>query len=121
MDNGSLKMLLAMMTETPARNVTEHRIRPRHDVLSPMTYRLSPRATGQAGEIRNVSETGVFIIIKDQVATGSTLYLTVEPQQHARDQPVDFIATVIWQAPFSPGGRFGYGCQIDRLYDPNLQ
>ena len=90
---------------------TEARARPRQQIYSECKYQFISDSCDRDCILANISEVGAFIIVDNRLPIGSLINVKVE-SEHANEEPIIFLVTIV-REEVQPGGKqFGYGCKV---------
>ena len=107
--------------EPSSKSYTDHgRRHHRYDVGDNINYRGDRMPRYDKGIIENISKSGIAITAYRELDLGQTITLLVENNDgYERPLPLMIYATVTRLAGISADGLFRYGCEIERVNDPN--
>lgn len=98
-----------------AQNKRRH---PRHPIGDRCQYRISGMPSYGQGLLNNISASGFAIGVYRKLTLGRTITMLIETGD-SRQLPLIIHASVVREAGITDDGVYRYGCQIDRISNPN--
>lgn len=90
----------------------------RHPIGDKCQYRISGMPSYGQGLLHNISVSGFSIGVHRKLTLGRAFTLLIETG-NSRQLPLILHATVVREAGVTNDGLYRYGCQIDRVSNPN--
>ena len=90
----------------------------RHPIGDRCQYRISGMPSYGQGLLHNISASGFAIGVHRKLTLGRAITMLIETGD-SRQLPLIIHATVVREAGVTNDGVYRYGCQIDRVSNPN--
>lgn len=88
----------------------------RTEINATLQYRIADAEALREGLMGNISAGGILLWTEQELRVGTTLHLFIHSDELA-DLELEVTATVVRVDPAKQGGRFGYGCRFEALYN----
>ena len=98
-----------------AQNRRRH---PRYNVGNRCQFRIGGMPSYGQGLLHNISASGIAIGVHRKLALGREITVLIETGD-SRQLPIIIHATILREAGVTHDGLYRYGCQIDRIRNPN--